>query len=664
LSASAYKYQSAKLKELKKTLDDILERYKENPEQIAELLAFKGQFHSYSMHNTILIYNQNPGATYVASFRDWKKKGYHVLKGQHGIRVRFPIRTELIAIEKDGKTHYKRVADAAPEERQQIEEGTLKTVSRIRFGTGTVFDISQTDCPPEKYPEYFHMGYSSEQHAALYRTIKEYAQQKGIQVLEADLRSISLRGDYLPTPNMIRINDKLNDTEKLSTLTHELGHALLHNNEQTIKYSDEVLELQADSLSIMLQQYCGIELTQSRKRHFVQHYKVCKLQEDFNLEEVLKDVNLAYHNLLKELEPILEQAKIPQKEVKTVLAEKQAKQETSMQAEQVADREKKPVFHDRSDETLDYIKYGIPILTLASDMGFTPKPIGSYYTLKEHDSVRIYPETNSFMQFSSGIGGSTIDFVMRFGNYDKAEAIRLLKERYLGRKLEVLPHVAKPNEAVREPARKEFILPPKAEGTFSRAFAYLTKTRCIDPGIVQQCMKDGLIYEDNKHNVVFVGKDENGNPVYATKRSTLTGSSFKCDVAGARQDVGFYVNHHAEKLYICEAPIDALSIMTLMKQQGKPVEQANYLATGGTGKDAAVYFRLDHNPQIKTVVLANDNDDAGRKANQKIIERLRENYPEIHISCLIPKQGKDMNEYLCMVTNSPKEKALEREVTR
>jgi hypothetical protein len=297
-------------------------------------------------------------------------------------------------------------------------------------------------------------------------------------------------------------------------------------------------------------------------------------------------------------------------------------------------------------------------------MGFTPKPIGSYYTLKEHDSVRIYPETNSFMQFSSGIGGSTIDFVMRFGNYDKAEAIRLLKERYLGRRLELLPR--KPAQAVpqKQSVRKEFILPPKAEGMFSRAFAYLTKTRCIDFGIVQQCMKDGLIYEDNKHNVVFVGKDENGNPVYATKRSTLTGSSFKCDVAGARQDVGFYVNHHAEKLYICEAPIDALSIMTLMKQQGRPVEQANYLATGGTGKDVALYFRLDHNPQIKTVVLANDNDDAGRKANQKIVEQLRENYPGIHISCLIPKQGKDMNEYLCMVTNSPKEKTVEREVAR
>ena len=628
------------------------------------MLAFKGKFHSYSINNTILIYNQNPGATYVASFRDWKKKGYHVLKGQHGIRVRFPIRTELIAIEKDGKTHYKRVADATQEERQQIEEGTLKTVSRIRFGTGTVFDISQTDCPPEKYPTFFHMGYPSEQHAALYQTIKEYAQQKGIVVTEADLQSISLRGDYSPMQNIIRINDKLNDTEKLSTLTHELGHALLHNSEEKRELSTEVKELQADSISIMLQQYCGIDLTQSRKHHFVQHYEDCKQQEDFKLEDVLKDVNLAYNNLLKELEPILEQAKIPQKDVKTVLAEKQAEPDKSMPAEQLADREKMPVFHDRSAETLDYIKYGIPILTLASDMGFTPKPIGSYYTLKEHDSVRIYPETNSFMQFSSGIGGSTIDFVMRFGNYDKAEAIRLLKERYLGRRLELLPR--KPAQAVqqKQSVRKEFILPPKAEGMFSRAFAYLTKTRCIDTGIVQQCMKDGLIYEDNKHNVVFVGKDENGNPVYATKRSTLTGSSFKCDVAGARQDVGFYVNHHAEKLYICEAPIDALSIMTLMKRQGKPVEQANYLATGGTGKDAALYFRLDHNPQIKTVVLANDNDDAGRKANQKIIEKLRENYPEIHISCLIPKQGKDLNEYLCMVTNSPKEKALEREVAR
>ncbi|WP_283606935.1 DUF3991 and toprim domain-containing protein [Faecalispora anaeroviscerum] len=319
-------------------------------------------------------------------------------------------------------------------------------------------------------------------------------------------------------------------------------------------------------------------------------------------------------------------------------------------------------YKEQDAAVLDYIKRGVSILQVAEDMGFTPQRIGGYYTLKEHDSVRFYTDTNSFHRFSVGVGGSTIDFAMHFGGMNEKEAIRSLKEKYVGDRLDSLPQYTPPEPKPAEP--KKFELPSKAEGKFARVYAYLTKTRCLDSEVVQSCMKDGLIYEDNKHNVVFVGKDAEGQVAYAAMHTTLTNSHWKGDVAGSRQGIGFMVDHNASRLYVSEAPIDALSIICLRKQQGHNIKDSNYMATCSTNKYEALYYRLRTNPHIKDVILAYDNDEAGQKASRKIFQTLKKEFPEIKISCL-KINGKDPNEHLCQ-KNCPKnpKKKIAQEVER
>ena len=893
--------QRDRLQEIKDTLKSTMDGFKEDPVKIAELLEFKSHFWNYSLNNSILIQCQNPYATFVASFRGWQQKGYHVRKGQHGLKVLFPIRTELISL---GEHKYRRVADATPEEKAKIESGELKTVTSTRFGVGTVFDISQTDCPKEDYPKFYNMGYSSEQHAALYQAVKDYAASKGIPVEETDLQSISLRGAFYPKENVIRISDKLNDTERLSTLTHELGHALMHHNPEAMKIPTAVKELEADAISIMLQKEFGIGLTDSRKAHLTDNYHQCAALKDFVLEDVLKDINKTYCTLRKELVSVLEPiaaktqekaaAPVEQKEsvkaanavaedIEVPDADARKQMEAAMpelrtfQAAAVRcavkraekyDRETGNVFlkeyfsdhialgtpvpleeqermlslyqqelgeekpaerpqeisndtvtkdeapspekfdtyfmptadaaiwndyqtvkdsiidsilfyqvgsfyqiygedaekvsgavglellhgfklgveniamcsipvqqldetvsklstwnniaisainpttgerqvavttseetnkqtneailnesakiaeleppilpsspapkekHKRGNDyrqrpdVLEYIKHNVSMLTVAKDMGFTPVKAGGYYSLKEHDSVRIYPDTNSYCQFSTNKGGSPIDFVMNFGGCNLENAIKKLKEQYVGNRLDSLPKET-PKPVQPQPKKKDFTLPEKVAGKYSHAFAYLVKTRCLDAAIVTQCIKDGLIYEDTKHNVVFIGKDGAGKPAFATRHTSLTGSSFKRDVAGSRQDIGWMAGSPtAEKLYICEAPIDALSIMSLRKQQGLPTERASYLATCGTGKSAALFTRLKEYPKINEVVLANDSDTAGKEANRKILERLRKEYPKVTVKLLKPQKGKDINECLCVGSPKTHNRGLEVE---
>ena len=746
---------------MKQNLQNVLDSFQEDPEKIAEALAFKSRFWNYSLNNSILIQMQNPFAAFVASIHDWNEKGYRVKKGQHGIKILFPIRTELIPLgEVDGKQRYRRVADATPEQKQKIKNGELKTVTYTRFSVGTVFDISQTDCPPEDYPKLYSMGYSSDQHKELYDAVKEYAGQKGIPVKEEDLESIALRGAFYPQENVIRINDRLNDTERLSTLTHELGHALMHNSRDTRELPEPVKELEADAVSIMLQQYFGIPLTDSRKRHFSEYYKACAAIQNFRLEDALKLVNTTYQVLRKELEPVLQKSlpidKKPQEvepkgqkmlrnllqlspnlkenagyyileetrgfalgfnpkapealvvwradgnggyangeyrhtlssydprdliesgfhpdTIQKMLDEVGYSHHSDQQQEerpkdsgppQKAPQHQKNQnsrdYKEHDNAVLNYIKHDVPLITVAQALGFTPELEGRYYTLKEHDSVKIYPETNSFFQFSSGKGGSPIDFLMVFGGYTAKEAIEKLEKEYTNGRFDEI-HAAPQSYPTPIPEKKEFVLPEKVEGKYTRAFAYLTKTRCLDADIVKRCMSEGLIYEDSRHNVVFVGKDDSGQAVYATRHTTLTESSFKRDVAASRQDVGWMVrNGQAEKLYVCEAPIDALSIMTLIKQQGKSIAKASFLATCGTCKDAALYARLRANPQIKEVSLANDNDEAGQKANEKIYRALQKDFPGIRVKLCTPNTGKDINDCLCKKPKKEVDRGLEVE---
>ncbi|WOC32369.1 MULTISPECIES: YodL domain-containing protein [Caproicibacterium] len=304
-------YERQQFQQAKEQIDNALAQYKEHPEQIAELLAFKSRFYRYSMNNSLLIAAQNPYATFVGSFQKWKDLGYSVKRGQHGLKVLVPVEiTTFQVIDKNGQKQIRQLRDASPEEKAAIKAGKIETHKRRGYRIGNVFDIAQTTCPPEDYPKFYRQGYTSQFHAALYDAIKEFSESQKIPVSEGDVHSISLRGYFDPVTNSITISDKLPDTEKLSTLTHELGHALMYKrNAKEEKLPSEVRELEADAFSVMLQSQFGLQLTQARIDHLKTEYEACAKIAHFSFEDLLKEVNSAYLEARTALEPFLQ--KIP-----------------------------------------------------------------------------------------------------------------------------------------------------------------------------------------------------------------------------------------------------------------------------------------------------------------------------------------------------------------
>lgn len=323
--------RNEKLEQMEQIIEDIASGWDKNPMLMAEALEFGEKFHNYSVKNQMLIYAQNPHAQYVASFNKWNELGSKITKGEHGLKVFVPVKaTYLETIDK--KTNEPALVPlryATAEEKAAYKEGLIKGLETLRFKVGTVFDISQTDYPKEKYPELFNMGYSKEESRQIVEGMINFSKEKLQCPVEIkDMTSITLRGCYYPKFNHIQLNDKMEDTAKMSTLSHELGHAMIHREES--EKSTLRKEFEADAVSILISSHFGEEITDGRKSHFVSHYEalkeeVAKSGQDFDLHECLSDVMKVYKEHIDDLDQsvqkVIENEKGKQKEAYVETAE-------------------------------------------------------------------------------------------------------------------------------------------------------------------------------------------------------------------------------------------------------------------------------------------------------------------------------------------------------
>ena len=229
-------------------------------------------------------------------------------------------------------------------------------------------------------------------------------------------------------------------------------------------------------------------------------------------------------------------------------------------------------------------------------------------------------------------GGNAISFVRFFYNRTYPEAVTMLLD-------EMYPCSSKATE---EPP-KPFALPP-VNSDMRRVYAYLVKHRNIDRGVVAYFARKKLLYEDAKyHNAVFVGTDETGVPRHAHKRSTnSSGKGFRLNVEGCDPRYSFHHVGSDGSLYVFEAPIDMLSYITL-----HPVDwqRHSYVACCGTSIQP-VEKMLERMPQLDSVLLCLDNDEAGHAASQRMKTQLEENYT---VERLTPER-KDWNDDLTAQT--------------
>lgn len=282
------------------------------------------------------------------------------------------------------------------------------------------------------------------------------------------------------------------------------------------------------------------------------------------------------------------------------------------------------MFRDRggNGQVTQAIKEHFDILEYIQSYGyhFKEKGGGAFQGI-EHDSLWVTPAKNLFIWNSRGKGGSVIDFVMLEDGLTLPEAISKLRGEISGTETSYSPQKY---ANFKSTPRKPFEPPPAVSGRYSRLFAYLTKTRGISAKVVADMVKRKFLYEDAKyHNCVFVGRDYEGTAKFACVRSTGE-KKFVRDLPGSSKKVGWFVNANKPSLFVCEAPIDALSVMSLLQIAGKNPDDYSFLAHGGNPSRELMKYHLENNPNIRTVYLCHDNDDPGRALAEKIRKQCAE----------------------------------------
>ncbi|RBP59326.1 uncharacterized protein DUF955 [Alkalibaculum bacchi] len=266
----------AEIKELSMLAVEQMEKYQNSPKELLEYAEFMSRFYNYSLNNQQLIQNQFDGAIAVASYKDWKEKGYSVTKGEKGIKI---LTYTPVTLFKDKEGNEKSITEATEEEKELIKNKILTSRKIPCFKVGHVFDVSQTNARLEDLPKIFpnrQYDFKIEGENNI-----EYL-KKGIKAvsceLNIDIRDMkesrfgfselgAAKGAFIQSINSsekeIVLNSRNTETQNIATAIHELAHARLHNNSlDNAANSKPTKEFQAELTSFIVCKHYGMDTSE------------------------------------------------------------------------------------------------------------------------------------------------------------------------------------------------------------------------------------------------------------------------------------------------------------------------------------------------------------------------------------------------------------------
>jgi len=291
-----------------------------------------------------------------------------------------------------------------------------------------------------------------------------------------------------------------------------------------------------------------------------------------------------------------------------------------------------------SEEQIERAK-NMSILEYAQTHGYNCKKAGREYHITGYGGLYVKPENNSFYNHSQEKGGyGCISFVQQMEGVSFLQAMETLvgepaeeydRDNYEPKKSpekpksEYLPKEYIPPEPDEKPIVFE---PPSMDEKSKYAYGYLTGTRGLDISLINDFVKQGVLYQTTSnytdkdsgkeyynHNIVFLHIDENGEPCGASLQGTRSDRRFKQNMTGTVNDFGYVYNKGTDPdtVYLFEAPIDMMSFVQLHPE----IENAKFVAMEGLKPTIAEHYINSGYMVISCV----DNDKAGKSFNNRIL---------------------------------------------
>ena len=271
---------------------------------------------------------------------------------------------------------------------------------------------------------------------------------------------------------------------------------------------------------------------------------------------------------------------------------------------------------------------------------------------------------------SKEVGGA-IDLVMHVNECDFKQSVTWLNDRFgEGATLEAVTY--KTREIIQTEIVPKFTPPVPEESKWQDVRKYLTRSRKLPSGLVDELHKEGLIYADDQQNAVFIrrtlglhyevreiGNNRHGDaekrgrgdidniektfsasPHHPSPRQSSPANSKITEITGAnlrgtagedntfkglakgtkRSEGWFYFQQGGQssdqikRVVLVESPIDAMSFAVLDRNDSR---RTIYLSTDGAGSIPFEFLR-----EVKDVVVAYDNDEPGNLMAKRTISQL------------------------------------------
>ena len=235
-----------KIKAALNRIEDSLQAINTDKDWI-NFLCFQAQFYNYSFGNAMLIFSQNPNATYVKGYKAWNQLGRYVKKGSKGLAILAPcIRKVEVFKEPDNKNLY---------HDEEAEKEIRKVVSGFRIAY--VYDIADTDGDDSMLPVLVTgLAGNGEQEKEIYeRLLNVISKEHCVQ----EVSGTASKGSFNLETKVISIREDLEYLQKIKTLLHEYAHLLDFQMHPEDDISRNRRELIAESVAFIVSLRLGLD---------------------------------------------------------------------------------------------------------------------------------------------------------------------------------------------------------------------------------------------------------------------------------------------------------------------------------------------------------------------------------------------------------------------
>ncbi len=312
----------------------------------------------------------------------------------------------------------------------------------------------------------------------------------------------------------------------------------------------------------------------------------------------------------------------------------------------------KNILYEQKKKQLENVKKNVNLVQHIASMGYQivkSKTSKKWVVMeKTGDRVLVLSEKNEkgYYYYQSAYNandkGTIVDFMLKRGY--RLDYIRGLSSQHLDDI--ILQNVKKSPEIVQDKKMAKEIVQAKLDSwTYDPSDNYLLKR-----GIKRNTIEKFAI-KTNSDTALFslTLKNELVSAIVYNKKGKYfeKGLNRGVSVLGTPQI--------ADRIVICESPIDALSYDQLAAESGNK-EKIAYIATcGSISKEIAQ--ELATLPNKKSIILAFDNDEAGGRMAQQVEEILKGKKVIRHT----PNQGKDWNDVLRFMTKISQQDTQEQD---